>query len=288
MRLALGTAQFGMPYGINNQSGQVSSATAREMLAFAHAGGIDTLDTAVSYGESESRLGRIGVHNWKVITKLPTIPDDIRDIEGWTMLQIEQSLKHLNISKLHGVLLHRSDQLFGDMGPVLVSALTKLKNKNLVEKIGVSIYAPSELDSLTKVFTPDIVQAPFNLIDRRLLSSGWLQKLKDQGVDIYVRSVFLQGLLLTPRKNILPKFERWRRCWDEWDSWLSANAAQPVEACLGFVQQFPQIDKFIVGADTARQLSELIKASTLHKQLSYPDLSSEEEMLIHPGNWSSL
>ena len=177
MRLALGTVQFGLPYGVANKSGQVSRAEAKLMVRLALENGIDTLDTAIAYGESEKCLGEIGVENFKLVTKLPSIPDGCLDISGWIHEQVTSSLLRLGVEKLYGFLLHKSEDLLGPDGPELYRALDSLKEKGLVKKIGVSIYSPNELESLKKDFSFDLIQAPFNLIDQRLLYSGWMKKL---------------------------------------------------------------------------------------------------------------
>ena len=146
-RLVLGTAQLGMPYGIANRQGQICADEARAMLVYAENAGIIMLDTAIAYGQSETRLGEIGVSRWQVVSKLPAVPDACHDVHAWVLKSVESSLRRLRISQLKGVLLHRPDQLLGDFGPALYRALDCLKEQQLVEKIGISIYDPTELDA---------------------------------------------------------------------------------------------------------------------------------------------
>ena len=288
MKLALGTVQFGLPYGIANQSGQVSREDAVAIIANARLGGIDTLDTAITYGESEICLGSVGVHGFKVITKLPTIPDNIQDVECWVSDQIHASLKRLNVASVYGILLHRSDQLFGTKGAALIRSLKRLKYSGLVEKVGVSIYSPSELNRVIDVLLIDIVQAPFNLIDQRLYTSGWLQKLYDLGVEIHARSAFLQGLLLMQPQAIPEKFKYWESLWDAWHDWLRVNRISAVEACVAFQQSFPQITKVVVGVDNLEQLEQLIMVANIDFQNEWPLISSDDENLINPSRWDNL
>jgi aryl-alcohol dehydrogenase-like predicted oxidoreductase len=288
MKLALGTVQFGLPYGIANQSGQVSREDAAAIIANARLGGIDTLDTAIAYGESEICLGKVGVHGFKVITKLPAIPDNIQDVDCWVTDQMHASLKRLNVASVYGVLLHRSDQLFGTKGAALIRSLKRLKYTGVVEKIGVSIYTPSELDRVIDVLLIDIVQAPFNLIDQRLYTSGWLQKLYDSGVEVHARSAFLQGLLLMQPQAIPEKFKYWEPLWGTWHNWLRVNRVSAVEACIAFLQSFPQITKIVVGVDNPEQLKQLIMAANLDFRSEWPLMSSDDENLINPSCWVNL
>jgi aryl-alcohol dehydrogenase-like predicted oxidoreductase len=167
-RLAIGTVQFGLPYGVANQVGQVSRAEAKAMLQVALDNGIDTLDTAIAYGDSEACLGKVGTSGFKLITKLPALPDSSVDINTWVQQELNASLLRMGVTRVYGLLLHRSEQLLGSQGVLLYKALQSLKDNGQVQKIGVSIYSPNELVVLTPQYHFDLVQAPFSLVDRRL------------------------------------------------------------------------------------------------------------------------
>src|SRR5262245_8105630 len=122
-RLALGTVQFGLRYGIANEIGQVGRDQAAAILAHAHAAEVDTLDTAIGYGQSEQRLGEIGVAGWRVVSKLPSIPESCADVSRWVHESLDGSLSRLGIPKLYGLLLHRPQELLGRNGPALHRAL---------------------------------------------------------------------------------------------------------------------------------------------------------------------
>ena len=287
-RLALGTAQFGLTYGIANMVGQVSRMDARAMLQLASNSGIDTLDTAIAYGESETCLGEVGTQGFKLISKLPVFPDNCSDVSAWVKQQVSSSLSRLGLTTMYGLLLHRSEQLLGDNGAALYSALQSLKDNGLVQKVGVSIYAPSELTALTPNFSFDLVQAPFNLIDRRIYDSGWLDRLKDSGVEVHTRSVFLQGLLLMTQNNIPIKFSPWSDLWQKWCRWLLENNISAPEACLAFPLSFPQIDRVVVGADSVSQLAQIVRAASVNTKNGPPPLQCDDERLINPAMWSTL
>lgn len=287
-RLALGTVQFGLPYGIANQGGQVPRMAARAMLLLAAANGIDTIDTAIGYGESEICLGEVGTQGFKLITKLPPLPDGCSDVSGWIQEQVAASLARLGVSEVYGLLLHRPEQLLGTEGKVLYQTLQSLKDSGVVQKVGASIYAPNELTDLMKHYHLDLVQAPFNLVDRRLYSTGWLHRLKNEGVEIHTRSAFLQGLLLMPQSAIPEKFALWSELWVKWHEWLSCHEVSAVHASLAFPLSFPEIDRVVVGADSVSQLEQIIQGagSCLPKDL--PDLHCTDEHLINPSLWNTL
>ena len=288
MRLALGTVQFGLPYGVANKSGQVSRAEAKIMARLAFENGIDTLDTAMAYGESEKYLGEIGMENFKVVTKLSGMPNGCLDINNWIYEQVSSSLVRLGVDQVYGLLLHKSEDLLGPNGRELYRALDSLKEKGLVKKIGISIYSPNELEALKNDFIFDLIQTPFNLIDQRLLHSGWMKKLKDSGVEIHTRSVFLQGLLLMKEIDIPPKFSPWKHLWKEWHDWLAENNVSALQGSLAFPLSFPEIARVVVGADSHQQLKEIINATSNLLNTGLPNLLSADESLINPVNWSKL
>lgn len=284
-RIALGTAQFGLNYGIANKQGQISTEHAKTILQISHRSGINTLDTAIAYGNSEVCLGKIGVENFKIITKLPPVPNSSVNIERWVHEQIQPSFSRLKVKKIYGLLLHRPDQLLTPFGEELYKNLLTLKTLGLVEKIGVSIYNPQELLELIANYKLDLVQAPFNIIDRRLYLSGWLQRLNSLGIEIHTRSTFLQGLLLMVINNIPKKFELWNSLWKKWRSWLCDNNISALKACLLFPLTFTEIKRVIVGVDSLVQLKQIIDIVKVNEPINFPDFNCNDEMLVNPVNW---
>lgn len=284
-RLGIGTVQFGQPYGIANQGNCVSYNEAKTIIAHAWDQGIDTIDTAISYGESEQCLGDIGVAGWKIISKLPEIPSSCIDIGGWINDAVVASLKKLKIPCLYGLLLHRSQQLLLEQGSEIYSALLDLKRRGLVKKIGISIYGMDELDAVCPVYQFDIIQAPFNILDRRLVLSGWLPRLKKLGIEVHIRSVFLQGLLLMERSKLPMQFARWHILWQQLECWFLENQITPLHACIDFALSYPEIDRILVGVCSLKQLQEILLIKT--SGLSFPPaLISDDLDLINPSYWS--
>ena len=286
MRLAIGTAQFGMPYGISNNSGQTSGLEAKKILDMAFAGGVDTLDTAVNYGDCEANLGKFGVMGWNVISKIPPIPVGAVGDNGWVLKHVKASLVNLKLEQLDGVLLHAPEQVLGPDGGEIIEGLGKAKSLGLVKKIGYSIYSPELLPSLFVALKPDIVQLPLNIFDQRAVNTGWLTKMVDLGVEIHVRSVFLQGLLLMSPAQRPAYFSRWHELFQQWDTMVADKNA--LETCLGFVKSLHGIAKVVVGVESQAQLSQLLSA--WNKAVSYtaPQLSCRDEALINPSNWTTI
>ena len=288
-RLAIGSAQFGLCYGVANRSGQTSVAEVEEILQIALDHGIETIDTAVAYGDSERVLGMVGVNPFKIVTKLPPCDVGPAAVANWVYKLVEQSLKRLKIGSLYGLLLHRSQDLTSRSGKDLADVLMELRSVGLVKSIGVSIYNPSELEAATKMLPLDIVQAPSNLVDRRLERSGWLSRLKAKNVEVHTRSAFLQGLLLMPRNAIPSRFDRWAWLWDLWHQRLKELNISPVSACLSYSLSLSCAERVIVGVESVAQLRELIECASLEP--SHGDwvfMNHEDIDLVEPSRWGGL
>lgn len=285
-RIALGTVQFGMPYGIANDGGQVTQSEAAGMIHRLSDCGVDTIDTAIGYGESEEILGAIGVKGFKVISKLPKLPREIVDVDGWLRREVSNSLRRLKIDSLYGLLLHHPEDLLGPQGDVLANSIKKLKIDGLIMNAGISIYAANNLEAYLNLMNVDILQAPFNLMDRRLVDSGWLTELKSRGVMIHARSIFLQGLLLISEEALPLKFNSFKPLFNRWYDWLRTEKIAALEACMAFPLSFPEIDRIVIGANSLMQLNEILLASSGLLKILPPNISSQDEGLINPGSWS--
>jgi len=285
-RIALGTVQFGLPYGVANNKGQTSYQETKEIIKLAQQSGVDTLDTAVIYGNSEENLGKIGVDEWKIITKLPEVSSESQNIQKMVHKQITDSLERLKVSKLYAVLLHDSGMLSSKNGKAYWDALHNLKEEGIIKKIGYSIYTPDELDNFYEKFHPDIIQAPFNIIDNRLDSSGWIQKMIDDKVEIHARSIFLQGLLLMKQNNRPTYFKHWDSLWGKWHRYLEEKNITALEASLSYVMAESRIDKLVIGVDCTAHLQQIINLSK-QKLENIPNIfSSKDQKLINPAMWN--
>ena len=287
MKLALGTAQFGQAYGIASPQPQIEYMESKAIVEYAAGQGMTMLDTAMGYGDSEARLGKIGLIEWQVITKLPEVPTGVNAIQSITN-SVKSSLLKLKINSLYGLLLHRPDQLLGHQGPEIYSALHRLKAEGLVKKIGVSIYQPSELVDVFSVGHFDLVQAPLSVFDRRLITSGWLDRLAYRGVEIHARSVFLQGLLLMSNEQRPRKFDRWCGLWDRYNTWIEDSGLSPLEACLAYVSAIPEVQQVVVGVNSLSHIKEILQARLADVPVWSESLATDDVELLNPLAWLKL
>ncbi|MCE9943456.1 aldo/keto reductase [Aeromonas rivipollensis] len=278
MRLALGTVQFGLAYGISNSAGEVPDDELDTILALARQLGVDTLDTAQAYGNAESRLGSRPTADFRLVNKLaPGIrPPEVNAC-------VQSSLQRLGRTRLDGLLLHRSQ----DASPALFEALATLQQEGKVGKTGVSVYSPEELALwLEQGYPLELVQLPANLLDQRFLRSGWLDRLQDLGCEIHVRSLFLQGLLLMQPDLRPDHFHPFSEQLARLDGWQPHSS--PLHKALSLIPALPQVSRFVVGVCHAHELAAIASAyAHLHpchgNELAA--LACDEPALINPALW---
>jgi aryl-alcohol dehydrogenase-like predicted oxidoreductase len=287
MKIALGTVQFGIDYGIANTGGQVSFTEVEKILKYANSQNIDLLDTASAYGNSEQVLGRSQIQNFKIITKTNHFKHDISTEKKSDLLarDLRQSLYFLKKKYVYGLLVHNSNDLLKIGADKIFNKLQELKQQGLITKIGVSIYDHQQLQQILDNFDIDLVQLPFNILDRRLIDSGMLRLLKEKNIEVHARSIFLQGLLLMSEQNRPRKFSRWDELWSLWHQWLNDNKITALEATTRYAISVPEISKVLVGVDTQEQLQEIIESSEGALPVLPKELFTNDVNLLNPSNW---
>ncbi len=254
-QLCLGTVQFGLPYGVTNQVGQVPEEEVSRILNLAVSSGINLLDTAQAYGTAESVLGRC----WptgaprRLISKLPAGTDR----HSWEESLIT-SLQRLQTPKLNGFLLHRASDLLLPHGGALLNWMESLRDRGLVERIGVSIYEASDLEGLP-LNRLQLVQLPLSVYDQRLIHDGTVNKLQNLNIAVHVRSVFLQGLLLQSPSDWPERFSTsFRNHHVSWLKYLNSHGVIPLAAALDFVRSCEGVEAILVGVASLHEFSQLL------------------------------
>jgi len=289
MKIILGTVQFGISYGVSNIDGKTTIQQALDILNYAWKSGINTIDTASNYGNSESVIGRLTEKNkWNIITKTPSFDNciDIKECIESIDTSFKKSLHRLNVDKIDTLLIHSANNLLDSKGSKLFCHMKRLRDTGLVKKIGVSVYTYDQIDYILDNYEFDIIQLPVSILDQRLIKSGHLEKIKQYGVEIHARSVFLQGLLLMPLDNIPNYFSKVSNNISRILVRSHKQSLSSIELALGFVQDIHEVDKVIVGVNTVDQLIEIINASKVkvnHKD--YSDLSLSDPFYLNPSNW---
>ncbi len=284
-KISIGTANFEKGYGINNSLG-FSEKKLSELIKFVKKNKINSIDTAISYKSVEKKLGKTNIRKFKLYSKIPKLPKRCKNLKNWLNKSINKSLVDLNIRNFEGIFVHNiSDLLNHKYNYELYDYLINLKRKGIAKKIGVSIYDFDNFFRVLKKFKFDIVQLPFNILDRRLLLNNNIEKIKEKRMEIHVRSIFLQGLLLQDYVKIPKYFKKQKNIFKIWEQWCSKNNLTKIQTCLNFVTSFRNIDKIIVGINSINDLKE-IKNCLVKKKIRYPKkIYSNNLNLIDPRKW---
>jgi aryl-alcohol dehydrogenase-like predicted oxidoreductase len=291
VQIGIGTAQFGLAYGISNHAGQTSPAEARGILEAALAAQIRMLDTAPGYGSAEAVLGEclsaLGADSFDVVTKVPA-----GGLDG--VAAVEASLRRLGVERIHGLLAHQaSDLLDVGTGAAVWESFLEAQRRGLVRRIGVSVYEAYEIDGLLERFAPGgewIIQVPLNVLDQRLIASGHLARLKRAGVEIHARSIFLQGLLTMDTARVAalpPAFAPFQRHFARVEAAARAAGLSVRELALDFARGLVDVDYGIFGLESRAQFAELAQAFARPPVTADWDLLALREpgVVLNPALW---
>jgi len=282
LKLGIGTAQFGLNYGISNKLGVTPYNEVAEILDFAIAEGCDTIDTAAAYGTAEriigSYLSQTNSNCVKVVSKFKSRNSLMSDYN---------SSKELIKQNLYGYLAHDAAPFINN--EELREQAVKLRDLENI-RIGASVYSEKEIEELLELRVLDIIQVPINILDHRLIKSGILRELKDHNVEIHVRSVFLQGLFFLPENEISVGFPSAKKAISLVRQLAKENDLTVSDLALLFVNSIPEVDRFIIGVNSPKQLKEnflSLKKSYKNSitQTLLDELNFYDEKVLNPTLW---
>lgn len=283
MKLALGTAQFGLEYGVYSPSQPFPLDKVKSILALAGSHDITMLDTAACYGTAEQLLGEAqAIQGFDIVSKFLDASAPARQDLSAALTVI---FKNLGANCLYGLLVHDFKRLLRCMGDDIVQFLEQCKQQGKIKKWGVSVYNKADIDVVLEKYQPDIIQLPINVFDQRLLNDDYLQDLHEAGVEIHARSIFLQGLLLMPLTELPSYFAPFQAYLNDYHSYLNSQGVTPLCAALNFVKHLGCIDKVIIGVNSQEQLGECIEAYNIDMNLDYAGFAIDEPALLDPTQW---
>ena len=283
-KLAIGTAQWGLNYGLCNNLGKTSDQDIKLILNLAKRLGISIVDTAQAYGDAESRMGAHNMIDFNVVTKINGLKS--KECVQQIPEQIYRSLERLGIENMYGVLLHNAEDLSEPHGREIVSTLEALKSSGHILKIGVSLYDEDQADFVLKIFTPDILQVPLNVLDQRFLINGYLREFKKRGIEVHARSIFLQGLLLMQPDQVPQYFKRFLPSLRSWHRAANEQAMSLCTAAMSFVTTLDDVDFAITGFANFDQFNSVTQDISLNSIFDATNLESFDRGLINPSTWT--
>lgn len=274
-KLVLGTVQFGLQYGVNS-AGRPSQEAVKSILNEAAKGGITTLDTSSAYGNSEEVLGDsiATPGQFKIVSKYPKGVISVGEM-------FNSSMKRLKVDHLYGYLLHHFEVYKNN--PKVWDEFIALKESGKVQKIGFSLYTPEELEYILKNGSPfDLIQVPFNIFDKKFLPL--MKELHEKGVEIHVRSTFLQGLFFKDRNALPEKLQPMKKYLLQLDEFSKKSGLSISEIALNYNLQNPYIDGVLIGVDNVEQLQ--MNLNSVKDTPIDIEIEVKEQELLNPVNWN--
>ena len=294
-KYCIGTAQFGMNYGIANLTGRLAQKEIDKVVSLSIKNDVMYFDTAQSYGSSEKNLGKAiqkiqDPVNLKVVSKLkPNLKiESISSIVD----SVKLSLENLHVKSLHGFLAHRIENLESSF---FNSAIDKLKKERLIFKSGVSVYNPGEAISALDNPIVEILQIPFNILDKRWIKSEFFEKAKEKNIQIFIRSIFLQGLIFLKEEDLEGKKMNWAKPYlNQLKELVKKTPFEIADLTFGIIENLPGDNVIIIGVDNSIQIEENLKRINNNKinkimyKFWWKNLPDFPERLLNPSLWKYI
>ena len=277
-RFILGTAQLNQKYGISNNNNFISEKEFKKIIQYLNLNKQTIIETSNNYNKAEERLSNIP-NNFLIYTKIS--PDKNSSIID----QINLSLQKMNRERIDGFFFHDLNLFLKSDTNRVLDEINYLKKKKIIKTFGFSIYNPTELELIQK-YEFDLLQFPLNFADRRFVSNQYLTNLKKLKKKLFIRSVFLQGLLLMDYKNIPKRFDKWNRVFFKWNNFLNKYNLNSLQVCINYVNSFDFIDYKIIGLSSYQELTQIMKydSKPLYK-FKDEDIFSKEIDEINKNLW---
>lgn len=284
-KLGLGSAQFGLDGSAGPRS-RAPEVEARDILNIAARGQLGVLDTAGVYGRAEALLGDLMPRPVPFKVTLSTVRCD----RGPDFVEAEAraSLKRMALERADAIIVPSAGDLLSPHGEAMWARLRLMRDAGLFARIGVAVHASDDGVGVARRFKPDIVQAPGSLLDQRLLADGTLARLAGMGVEVQLRSIFLNGLLFlppdripAPLKGASGRLSRIRRM-------IAEGRSDPLQAALGFALSRPEASAVLVGVTSAAELNAVIAAAASPPpDLDWDDMAIDDPVALDPRRWAA-
>ena len=283
-KLGLAAAQFGLDYATSGPRGRSPEAEVSDILQIAARSGVALLDTALG-GRTERVIGELMPRP----TPFRMVVKTARCDRGPDFVEAEAraSLKRLGLERAHAILVEQAGDLFSPNGPALWDRMKRLRDEGLFDRVGVSVYASDDPVGVARRFRPDIVQAPASLLDQRLIVNGALAELAEMGVEVHLRSIFLQGLLFLPPDRVPAPLASAARGLSRVRRMIAEGRSDPLQAALGFALARPEATTVIVGVNTASELQAVAAAAASPPpDLDWDDMALEDPVALD-SRWAA-
>lgn len=285
-RIALGTAQFGLDYGLTNKGGKIADREAQRILQEAKDAGIFWLDTAAAYGNAEERLGSLlsGDTHFSVCSKTAPTPQG-QSVLSTAQRSLELSLTRLRCDHLGILLVHSARDLLGEEGDALWAFLCSAREQGMAHSIGVSVYDGAEIDEILQRYKPDWMQLPCSVLDQRLVVSGHLDKLAAQGVKLQARSLLLQGVVSVAPASLPEPLQAMREPLNRLHDAALQLGVSAIDMAIAWAAQQAHIGLAVLGVTTSAELRQCVAAFGNDLSADWPLFAGDDAAVLDPRKW---
>ena len=285
-KLGLSAAQFGLDYPVANPRGRSAEVEVGDMLQIATRAGVRLLDTVLGGGRTERVIGELLPRPcpFRIVVKTARCDRGPDYIEA----EARASLARLGMKRAHAILVEQSGDLFSPHGEAMWTRLKSLRDEGLFDRVGVSVYASDDPVGVARRFRPDIVQAPASLLDQRLIINGALAEMANMGIEVHLRSIFLQGLLFLPPDRVPVALQSASRGLSRVRRMIAEGRSDPLQAALGFALARPEAATVIVGVTNAAELQAVVAAAASPPpDLDWNDMALDDPTALDAGQWAA-
>lgn len=275
-KLGLGCSQLGLDQPPSAPRGRPPEREAADAMQIAARAGLAVLDAQVSFGRAETVIGNLMPRPSPFRVMIKAVrpdkgPDNLED-------EARAALRRLRLDKADTLMVQTAGDLFSPQGPAMWDRMKAMRDEGLFDKIGVSVFASDDPVGIARRFRPDVIQAPVSLLDQRLIVSGALNEIAGMGIEVHLRSIFLQGLLFLPPDHMPQSLRSSAGPLSRVRRLIAEGRSDPLQAAIWFALSRPEARHVIVGVASAAELQAVIAAAGS----APPDLDWDEMALEHP------
>jgi aryl-alcohol dehydrogenase-like predicted oxidoreductase len=287
-KITIGTANLGDRYGFNKN--RLSYNNFEKILILAKKNNITSIDTSPNYKNAFNYLKDLKIRNWKIYSKINKFPKDLINLEEFILTTVSDNLKKSNLLMFEGLMLHWPWDLNTRNSRSVNRALSKLKFYKMTKKIGISLYSQFLKRDFLNLLDLDFIQCPFNLVDQTIVQNKLLNYIKKRKIEIHLRSIFLQGILLNSKLKNKKIFKIKSNLFKKIEEFKNINNANLLNINLRFIFSHDFFSNVVIGFDNFDNFEEvinIIKIKEKKKLISQNLLLSNDERIINPYNWKN-
>lgn len=284
-KLGLGSSQF-VPGGSTPPRGRSPEAEARDILTIAGRAGLGVFDASGAWGKAETLLGDLMPRPVPFRLTIGSVRADRGPdfVEG----EARASLARLAVERADAIVVPMVSDLFGPHGEAVWTRLRQLRDQGLFKRVGIAVHASDDPVGVARRFRPDMIQAPGSLLDQRLLADGSLERIAGMGVEVQLRSIFLNDLLFLPPDRIPTPLKGASSALSKVRRMIAEGRSDPLQAALGFALSRPEASAVLVNVHSAAELSAVIAAaSSPPPDLDWNEMALDDEVALDPRRWAA-